>query len=115
MDGGEIFEPESMYDIMAWRFPIWDFLSVLLSESMNVIIIIICSLEFFTSVLADSLSLEFEWLHVSSSLQDSSQYSGRSQQCCNLDGLYPSSCLQKTVNFRQFSFAYFYSLFLFDL
>ena len=36
-------------------------------------------LEFFTSVLADSFSLEFAWQQVSSSLQDSSQYSGRSQ------------------------------------
>ena len=35
-------------------------------------------LEFFTSVLADGFSLEFEWQQVSSSLQDSSQYSGRS-------------------------------------
>ena len=44
-----------------------------------VIIIIVYSLEFFTSALADGLSLEFEWQQVSSSLQDSSQYSGRSQ------------------------------------
>ena len=36
-------------------------------------------LEFFTSVLADALSLEFEWQQVSSNLQDSSQYSDRSQ------------------------------------
>ena len=43
------------------------------------LIIIIYSLEFFTSALADGLSLEFEWHQVSSSLQDSSQYSGRSQ------------------------------------
>ena len=43
-----------------------------------VIIIIIYTLEFFTSVLSDGLSLEFGWLPVSSSLQDSSQYSGRS-------------------------------------
>ena len=42
-------------------------------------ITIIYSFEFFTSVLADGLSLEFEWQQVSSSLQDSSQYSGRSQ------------------------------------
>ena len=35
--------------------------------------------EFFISVLADVLSLEFEWQQVSSSLQDSSHYSGRSQ------------------------------------
>ena len=48
-------------------------------------------LEFFTSVLADSFSLEFEWQQVSSSLQDSSQYSGRPQQCCRLDSLYPSA------------------------
>ena len=44
-----------------------------------IIIIIIYSLEFFTSALADGLSLEFECQQVSSSLQDSSQYSGRSQ------------------------------------
>ena len=35
------------------------------------------SLEFFTSALAHGLSLEFEWQQISSSLQDSSQYSGR--------------------------------------
>ena len=35
--------------------------------------------EFFTSVLADGFSLEFEWQQVSSSLQDSSQYFGCSQ------------------------------------
>ena len=44
-----------------------------------IIIIIIYSLEFFTSALADGLSLEIEWQQVSSSLQDSSQYSGRFQ------------------------------------
>ena len=42
-------------------------------------IIIIHSLELFTSALADGFSLESEWQQVSSSLQDSSQYSGRSQ------------------------------------
>ena len=36
----------------------------------------------------------FEWQQVSSGLQDSSQYSGRSQQCCNLDGLDSSSNFQ---------------------
>ena len=40
---------------------------------------IIIHSEFFTSALADGLSLEFEWQQVSSSLQDSSQYSDRSQ------------------------------------
>ena len=34
--------------------------------------------EFFTSALADGLTLEFERQQVSSSLQGSSQYSGRS-------------------------------------
>ena len=51
-------------------------------------------LEFFTSVLADGFSLEFEWQQVSSSLQDTSQYSGRPQQCCRLDSLHPSANLQ---------------------
>ena len=41
-----------------------------------IIIIIIYSLEFFTSALADGFSLESEWQQVSSSLRDSSQYSG---------------------------------------
>ena len=35
--------------------------------------------EFLTSVLADGFSQGFEWQQVSSSLQDSSQYSGRFQ------------------------------------
>ena len=41
--------------------------------------IIISPLECFISALADDLSLEFEWQQVSSSYQDSPQYSGRSQ------------------------------------
>ena len=45
-------------------------------------------------MLADSFSQEFEWQQVSSSLQDSSQYSGRSQQYCRLDSLYPSAIFQ---------------------
>ena len=43
------------------------------------IVIIIYSLELFTSALADGLSLKFEWQQVSSSLLDFSRYSGRSQ------------------------------------
>ena len=43
------------------------------------IIIIITPLEFFTSTLPDGFSLEFAWQQVSSSLQDSSKYSGRFQ------------------------------------
>ena len=46
---------------------------------VTIIIIIIIYSEFFTSALDDGLSLDFEWLQVFSSLQDSSQYSGRSQ------------------------------------
>ena len=53
-------------------------------------IIIIISLRFFSSVLAVSFSLEFEWSQISSSLQDSSQYFGHSHYCCSLDG--PHSC-----------------------
>ena len=52
------------------------------------------SLEFFSSALVDGFSLESEWQQVSSSLQDSSQDSGRSQQCCHLDSLYPSATFQ---------------------
>ena len=57
---------------------------VLLRYSFSIVpYISICLLftpwEFFTSALADGFSLEFEWQQVSSSLQDSSQYSGRSQ------------------------------------
>ena len=38
--------------------------------------------------------LEFEWQQVSSSLQDSSQYYGRSQYCCSLDNLHLSCYFQ---------------------
>ena len=43
------------------------------------LLLLFTPLEFFTSALADGLSLGFEWQQVSSNLQDSSQYSGRSQ------------------------------------
>ena len=57
--------------------------------------------ELLTSVLADGLSLEFEWQEISSSLQDSSKYSGRSQQCCSLDCLNSSSYFQVLKSFYQ--------------
>ena len=63
--------------------------SVCISKSQRIsfvfiiIIIIIIPLEFFTSALADGLSLVLEWQQVPSSLQDSSQYSDRSQQYCS--------------------------------
>ena len=63
-------------------------------RAKSTIIIIITSLEFFTSVLANGFSLEFEWEQVSSSHQDSSQYSGRPQLCRRLDSLYPSANFQ---------------------
>ena len=44
-----------------------------------IIVIIIYSLEFFPSANSDGFSLESEWQQVSSSLQYSSRYSGRSQ------------------------------------
>ena len=49
---------------------------------------------FHPPTLAVDLSLESKWLHVSLGLQDSSQYSNRPKQCCNLDGLGLSSDFQ---------------------
>ena len=51
------------------------------------LVIIIIFAQFFTSVLAGGLSLEFEWQQVLSEFQDSSRYFDRSQQCCSLYGL----------------------------
>ena len=45
--------------------------------SILLLLLLLSPLKFFTSASADGLSLEFEWPQVSSSLQDSSQYSGR--------------------------------------
>ncbi len=59
-----------------------------------IIIIIFHSLELFTSVIADGFSLKSEWQQVSSSLQDSSQYFGRSQLCSSVDGLHSSPNFQ---------------------
>ena len=55
------------------RLPIKPFIIIII-----IIIIIIYSLV-FTSALVDGLPLEIEWQQVSSSLQESSQDSGRSQ------------------------------------
>ena len=65
-----------------------------LQDSSQYLLSLFTPLQFFTSVLADGFSLGFERQQVSSSLQDSSLDSGRSQQCCHLDGLYPSANLQ---------------------
>ena len=42
------------------------------------LLLLLLFLECFTPWLPDGFSLEFQWQHVSSSFQDSSQYSGRS-------------------------------------
>ena len=62
--------------------------------SLSSLLLLFYSLEFFTSALADSFSLESERQQVSSSLQESSQDSGCSQQCSRLDSLYPSANFQ---------------------
>ena len=50
--------------------------------------------EFSAPALADSLSLESEWLYVSSDPQDSSQYSGQFQHSYSLEGFNSSSDFQ---------------------
>ena len=73
----------------------WFFTEVWVTASLlKFPLLLFTHLEFFTSILADGFSLKFEWQQVSSSLQDSSQYSGRPQQCCRLDSLYPSAYFQ---------------------
>ena len=42
--------------------------------------------ELFIPALPNGLSLEYNPHQISTCIQDSSQYSGRSQQCCNFDG-----------------------------
>ena len=55
------------------------------------LLLLFTPVEFFTSASADGFSQVFEWQRVSSSLQNSSQYSGHSQQYCSLDGLHIST------------------------
>ena len=64
-----------MHFLDIWMSSITVFTNIII---IIIIIIIIYSLDFFTSALADGLSLEFEWQQVSSRLQDSSQYPSRS-------------------------------------
>ena len=66
---------------------IWWF--VWISKSYNHFILLIWKI--FTPALADGFSLDSEWQQISSNLQDSSQYSNRSQQNCSLDGTHSSS------------------------
>ena len=59
-----------------------------------IIFVIIFISRIFTSALADSFSLDSELQQVSPGLQDSSRYSGLSQQYCSLNGLSSSSDFQ---------------------
>ena len=56
---------------------------------LSMIALLFSPLEFLTWVLVDGFSMEIEWQQVSSSLQDPSQDSGRSKQCCHLDSICP--------------------------
>ena len=51
-------------------------------------------LDFFTS------AMSFTGVWVTASIKDSSQYSGRSQQCCRLDGLHSSSTSKSSIPFN---------------
>ena len=61
MNGGEFLEPESMYSFMAWRFPIWYFFSVILSESMYISTFFVSSL-FHQSAYPFGFFVMFSWL-----------------------------------------------------
>ena len=65
--------------ILLILFSFFFFLLIIIRSGLLAEIIIIYSLEFFSSALANGFSLESVWQQLSSSLQDSSQYSGRSQ------------------------------------
>ena len=57
-------------------------------------IIILLFREFCTPAVTDGFRLVYEWQQVSTSLQDSSRYSGQSQQSYSLDGIQTSSYFQ---------------------
>ena len=63
--------------------------------------------EFFIPPLVDGLALDFVSQQISLGLQDSSEYSGRSQHCCSLDVFDSSFAFQPF----QFSFQGFGELF----
>ena len=68
-------------------FILWSAKSTILRVLFFCLLLLFIPVEFFTSVLAAGFSLESEWQQVSSGLQNWSQDSGRSQQCCHLDSL----------------------------
>ena len=73
-----------------WYDSTWDWTLVFRAISEHTwLLSLLC--EFFTLAFVDDFSQKSGWQQVSSGLQDSSQYSGRSQQCSSLDGLLMSS------------------------
>ena len=85
--------------IVSWSFHLYHHITDISCFVVFIILINnnnnnIYSLEFFTSALADGFSWEIELQQVSSSLQESSQYSGRLQFCCCLDGLHLAANFQ---------------------
>ena len=81
---------------MLWFVNVFTLLCLIYFEAFLLIILLIW--EFVTSALAVGFPLESEWPQVFSSSQDSSQYSGRSQQYCSLDGLHSSSYFQILIS-----------------
>ena len=69
---------------------------------INITTIILLIWEFFIPALVNGFPLESEWQQVSSSLQDSSQYSSWSQQCWSLDGLHSFFYFQVLQSLYQF-------------
>ena len=64
---------------LSFRFILWSAGTAKSTILQILFLLLIIILELFTSALVDGFSLESEWQQVSSSLQDSSQYSGSSQ------------------------------------
>ena len=71
------------------------------SKTYQLLIIIFTPWKFFMPGLPSGLSLEFEWQQVFSGFQNSSQYSGKPQQCCCLDSLDSSSNFDFLLSFFQ--------------
>ena len=79
-----VFQFPSKFEVLIHLFPFFQFYSVVSWDSSvnnfaNSPFMLYYQRFSFTSALADAISLEIEWQQVSSSLQDSSQYSGRFQ------------------------------------
>ena len=76
------------------RFPFCSHIQVFSGEITLYYFFFLLLREFFTSAIADGLSLKSELQPVSTSLQDSSRYSGRFQQYPSLNTLYSSFYFQ---------------------